>query len=319
MQATYPSAKMRNVSAWRHSVRREPGAGMHLEPETLMSVPERPARHRITNLQRYTPRVQPDTRQRYVTALRAAAQSAIPFLIGGAYALGHHTGIRRWTKDLDLFVRPEDVGPLLAALRSAGLETEVTFPHWLAKAHLGEDTIDVIFSSGNGVARVDDDWFAHSVPTTVMGVRARLCPPEEMIWSKAFIMERERYDGADIAHLIRACHARLDWDRLLARFGPDWRVLLSHLALFGYVYPAERRAVPDSVMQTLARALIAESTAPAPRQRICRGTLLSRQQYLTDIRNWPVASRRKGTASARTPPRARSRRRARACGSPGST
>ena len=38
-----------------------------------------------------------------------------------------------------------------------------------------------------------------------------LIPAEEMIWSKAFIMERERYDGADVAHILRACaeHARL--------------------------------------------------------------------------------------------------------------
>ncbi len=58
-----------------------------------------------------------------------------------------------------------------------------------------------------------------------------------MIWSKAFIMERERYDGADIAHLILACGRDLDWRRLLGRFGRRWRVLLSHLVLFGFVYP----------------------------------------------------------------------------------
>ena len=26
-----------------------------------------------------------------------------------------------------------------------------------------------------------------------------------MIWSKAFIMERERFDGADVAHLLLHC------------------------------------------------------------------------------------------------------------------
>ena len=26
---------------------------------------------------------------------------------------------------------------------------------------------------------------------------------EESLWQKAFIMERERYDGADVAHLLR--------------------------------------------------------------------------------------------------------------------
>jgi hypothetical protein len=27
---------------------------------------------------------------------------------------------------------------------------------------------------------------------------------EEMVWQKAFIMERERFDGADVVHLIQA-------------------------------------------------------------------------------------------------------------------
>ena len=85
-----------------------------------------------------------------------------------------------------------------------GFEVELVFPHWLGKARAGDDVIDVIFSSGNGVATVDDLWLAHGVEADVLGVPTRLCPPEEMIWSKAFIMERERYDGADVAHLLRA-------------------------------------------------------------------------------------------------------------------
>ena len=58
---------------------------------------------------------------------------------------------------------------------------------------------------------VDDLWFTHAAPGRVLGVPVLLCPPEEMIWSKAFIMERERYDGADVAHLILACGRELDW------------------------------------------------------------------------------------------------------------
>jgi len=50
-----------------------------------------------------------------------------------------------------------------------------------------------------------------------------LTPVEEMLWSKAFVMERHRYDGADIAHLIRARGEHFDWNRLLQRFGPTGR------------------------------------------------------------------------------------------------
>jgi hypothetical protein len=227
--------------------------------------------------------VDPETLEQYREALTRVSRTEVPFLVGGAYAFAHYTGLERWTKDLDLFAHPRDIPRLLDALAAQGLETELKFPHWLAKTRVGGECIDLIFSSGNGIARVDDAWFTYSVPTEILGVPVRLSPPEEMMWSKGFIMERERYDGADIAHLILACRDRLDWDRLVARFGPHWRVLLSHLALFGFIYPGERDAVPSSVLSTLSRRLLSESRAPAAAGRLCCGTLLSRQQYLADI------------------------------------
>jgi len=211
------------------------------------------------------------------------ASSGIPFLVGGGYALRYYTGSVRGTKDLDVFLRRGDAVPLLEALSREGLEVELTFPHWLGKARIEGDPVDIIWSSGNGVAVVDDEWFTHSVLSTVLGVPVRLSPPEEMIWSKAFVMERERYDGADVAHLIRACHQRLDWRRLLDRFGPHWRVLLSHLALFGFVYPGDRDCIPVDVMLTLSRRLAVESQQAPTESRLCRGTLLSREQYLYDV------------------------------------
>jgi hypothetical protein len=229
------------------------------------------------------PELDPETRRVYVTALQTLRRAGVEFLVGGAHALAPYTGISRDTKDLDLFLRQADCEPALAALRSAGFVTELTFPHWLAKAHHGDRFIDLIFSSGNGVARVDDLWFTHAVPGRVLEVPVLLCPPEEMIWSKAFIMERERYDGADVAHLILACGPDLDWCRVLGRFGRRWRVLLSHLTLFGFIYPGERAAVPDAVMTLLLQRLQRERAEVGAEARACDGTLLSRQQYLLDI------------------------------------
>ncbi len=210
----------------------------------------------------------------------------IPFLVGGGHALRHYTGGVRDTKDLDVFVRRPDAQALLNGMSAAGFETDLTFPHWLGKAHIETDYIDVIYGSGNGLTEVDDLWFRYSHPATVLGVPVKLCPPEEMIWSKAFVMERERYDGADVSHLIRAFRERLDWRRLLDRFGPHWRVLLSHLILFGFIYPGERAAIPRDVMLGLCRVLEWDSGRTPSDQRLCRGTLLSREQYLTDISRW---------------------------------
>ena len=235
--------------------------------------------------------VDPAARAYYCRVMGRLADSGIPFLVGGAYAFERYTGITRNTKDFDLFLHPRDVNRALEALTAAGCETDLPFPHWLAKASCGEDVVDIIFSSGNGIALVDDTWFQHSVADTVLGVEVRLIPPEEMIWSKAFIMERERFDGADVAHVLRACGDTLDWRRLLERFGPHWRVLLTHVIMFGFIYPCERTRVPAAVVRELMGRLDTELTRPG-RERVCQGTLVSRAQYLVDVEEWDYADPR---------------------------
>ena len=79
----------------------------------------------------------------------------------------HQAGIDRSTKDLDIFVRPRDVHPLLRASAAAGYEADLVFSHWLAKIRSPSGFIDVIFSSGNGVAVVDDEWFEHATEREV--------------------------------------------------------------------------------------------------------------------------------------------------------
>jgi len=228
----------------------------------------------------------PQAFQFYRDALATLQQSGVPFLVGGAYAFAYYTGIVRHTKDFDFFTRPDDAPRILDVLRAAGYHTEVTFPHWLGKAFHEDNFVDVIYSSGNGMCPVDDAWFDNAVSGEVLGVPVRLCPAEEMIWQKAYIMERERFDGADVAHLIRARGPEMDWDRLLRRFGPHWRILLSHLVLFGFIYPGERAKVPDQVLDTLTARLHLDVRKAAPSSPVCRGTLLSRMQYLTDTEQW---------------------------------
>lgn len=234
----------------------------------------------------------PHSHDFYHRMLAVALDSGVEFLVGGTYALEHYAGITRPSKDLDLFVRARDAQRMLDLFRGHGCRVELTFPHWLGKAFYGEDFIDVIFNAGNGVAAVDDDWFTNASTCQVFGHELALCPAEETIWSKAWVMERERYDGADIAHILRARAQGLDWKRLIDRFGEHWRVLLSHLVMFGFVYPGERHKVPEWVMQTLLERVSIESSDVASIERVCQGTLVSREQYLIDIDRWDYADAR---------------------------
>ncbi|HEV8422415.1 MAG TPA: nucleotidyltransferase family protein, partial [Chthoniobacterales bacterium] len=227
-------------------------------------------------------------------------KAQVPFLLGGAYAYCVYTGIARHTKDFDLFVRQEDFERALAVLQKAGYRTEKTFPHWLGKAFQGDDSIDIIFRAGNGLCAVNDRWFERARQAEVFGTAVRLSAPEEIIWMKAYIMERERYDGADVAHLFWHCAAAMDWEHLLRIFGPDWRVLLSHLILFGFIYPAERDRIPKKILSQLLLRL--EQDEPAnTRSRLCRGTLLSRSQFLPDVRDGNFRDARLEARSHMTP------------------
>jgi hypothetical protein len=225
------------------------------------------------------------TRQFYLGALDLMDRSGIPYCVAGAYALAAHAGIVRHTKDLDLFLRREDLPRALEAFERAGYRTERTHPHWLAKAFSIDPPdafVDLIFRAAGGIWEVDAEWLRHAVPGPVVGRTAPLCPPEELIWSKAMVMERHRFDGADIAHVVHARGHQLDWDRLLRRAAGHDGILLGHLAFYHYIYPCESSHVPARVMEELFRRV--QDHRP-PADRVCRGTLLSWEQYLPDIKD----------------------------------
>jgi hypothetical protein len=237
--------------------------------------------------------VSPSASQFYGDTIRTLTDARIPFVVGGAFALKHYAGVARGTKDLDIFLRRQDLTRALDALDAHGYMTDQTFPHWLAKAWCGEQFVDFIFASANGLCSVDDQWFSAGVTVTIFGQPALLCPIEEVIWSKCFVMERERFDGADIHHLIAAKGSAIDWARLLGRVGENWRVLLAHLIVYGFVYPREREQVPAWVLNELTARLAAQrASEDVP---VCNGTLLSREQYLFDLEE-------RGYADARLPP-----------------
>ena len=243
------------------------------------------------------------TRQFYLRAMDTIEQAGVRFVVAGAYALAYHAGIVRHTKDLDLFMRRQDVPRALEALeQNLNARSDWAHPHWLAKSYAPESDgtdgafLDFIFRSANGMCEVDDPWLDAACPGDVLGRPTPLCPAEEIIWSKAWVMARERFDGADIAHLIQARGRELDWKRLVKRFASGnnggERILLGHLLFFGFTYPAERDKVPAWVLDELMVRVRAE---PGADDKVCRGTMLSWDQYLPDVKE-------RGYADARITP-----------------
>jgi hypothetical protein len=233
----------------------------------------------------------------FVQMLNDLNSSHTAFLLGGAYAVECYTTVHRATKDLDLFVQYEDCATLLQHLQKCGYQTEMTH-HWLAKAKKGRFFADLIFNSANGICFVDKAWFSNSIEHEAFGIPVRLVPVEEMIWQKAYIMEKERYDGADVNHLIKCHGSSLDWKRLVDRFGSHWRVLYSHIVMFRFVYPKDQSSIPKWVIEEFTRRELQEWESDNCQhddtsELTCYGTLLSRAQYLTDISKWNYSDPRK--------------------------
>jgi hypothetical protein len=233
-----------------------------------------------------TPHPQTAERQYYEAVIRLLKNSGLPFLVGGAHAFRIYTDIERDTKDFDVFLRRRDVEQALAVMDRAGFRTEMTDESWIAKAFEGTMFVDFIFAFGNGVAAVDDLWFDHARTADIFAQTVQLVSPEDMLWSKAFVMDRDRFDGADILHLMLRQGHKFDWQQLLKRFASHWKLLLIYIIYFQIVYPTETQCVPTWVFTKLLSKLIREPIVHSTSPRDCLGMLFSRSQYNIDFDSW---------------------------------
>jgi hypothetical protein len=259
--------------------------------ETEAVIPDSPSDRGLTKEERESVThgdfwIPEEEREKYKRALDALNRGGIPFVISGAYAIYEHTGIYRETKDLDLFVEPQQVIPAARVLSEAGFRMRLEQPHWLAKATLGEHFVDVIFGMGNGLALIDHDWYEHSAPAILAAKPVRVAPAEELLWHRLFISERHRQDMADIVHLILCRGDKLDWDRLLRKTGAHWPLLLAQLQVFSYVYPETTDRVPTRILHTLLGYAAQEAERPRSGEMMTRGTLISRFSFSIDVNEW---------------------------------
>ncbi len=218
--------------------------------------------------------------------LTILTNSKIPFMIGGTYAVKFYTGINRPTKDIDIFCTAGDYPKILKHFSDKGYKVEITDERWLAKIYKGEYFVDIIFGSVPGFWPITESWIERASVGDVLGLQVHITPPEELIVSKAYRMGRENFDGADVTNLIRKCGANLDWKRIVRRMEPYWEILLVHLLLFRFIYPSDRHLIPKWLVNELTTRVQAQLELPVPRERICRGSLLSPDQFEIAYKKW---------------------------------
>jgi hypothetical protein len=196
-----------------------------------------------------------------------------------------HTGICRNTKDLDVFLSVQHVDWALDHLARHGLECEICDPVWLAKAHRDGYFVDFITGMSNGLISVDISWTQRAHPAIVMGLKTFVLAPEELLASKLFVLRRERFDGADIAHIIYASRGNLNWPRIMELVGEHWEIVLWALMLYRFVYPGQTNYVPHAIWSDLLARLQQALSSPDPCAKF-RGSLIDDHMFAIDVNEW---------------------------------
>jgi hypothetical protein len=152
-------------------------------------------------------------------------------------------------------VRPEDRDGVIRALAAAGLEDYFDrLPYdrsWIYRASRGDIIVDAIWAMANHRATVADDWLRRGPEVTIRGEILRAIPVEELIWSKLYVLQRDRCDWGDVFNLLEAQAGLMDWEHLLDRLQEDQPLLASALAVFGWLSPERVDEVPSMVWTRL--------------------------------------------------------------------
>lgn len=225
----------------------------------------------------------------YRDVLLHLEEHQVPYAVSGAFALREYTGICRMTKDLDIFLPAEVAGNALRILRESGFECEIADPVWLAKAHRDGFFVDLITGMSNATLAVDQGWIERARPAEIVGIKTRVLAPEELLASKVFVTRRERFDGADVAHIIYGTQGKLEWKRILQLVGEHWEILLWMLLFFRYNYPAQTGYVPRWLWNDLLQRLHTAVEHPETNAPF-RGSLVDDYMFAIDVNEWKMAN-----------------------------
>ena len=222
----------------------------------------------------------------YAEVVKLMAGSGIPFLLSGTYALSCYTGIVRPTKDVDVFATAGAALRLLSFFKEHGFDVQIVDERWLYRVTRGELFVDIITNMPTSSTQVTDEWFGDAPEALLFDTRVHLVPPTQFIWSKIFVADRYRYDGADVAHMILKRSEEIDWRQLISSMELYWEVLLIAVLNFRFVYPSERHLVPRWVMDELLGRLGAQLDMPSAEKKVCRGRIFSPRDYTIDVVEW---------------------------------
>ena len=217
----------------------------------------------------------------YCRVIQEARSAGVRFAFGGAFATAIYTGQLRNTKDFDFYVLPEDRDRMKEAISRAGLQDyfdRLAYDRaWIYRASRGDIIVDAIWQMANQRAPVGPEWLTRGPEVSIRGEQLRAIPVEELIWSKLYVLQRERSDWGDVLNLIDSRATAIDWDHLINRLSDDAPLLSAALLVYGWLATDRVNDIPAGVWSRLALAAPRTYRDPELPQR--RATLLDSRPW----------------------------------------
>ena len=218
-----------------------------------------------------------DDWQAFSDVVQTAESVGIRLLIGGALALSAYTPLQRRTKDIDFYILPEDRDRTVALLHDLGFRdfySEMPYDReWIYRSIREGVIADIIWSFANKRALVDEHWFHHSLSLPCSGAVLRVVPPEELLWAKLYVLQRDRCDWPDLLNLLYYTGPSLDWERLRNRLGDDRPLLEALKLVFSWMCPGRPAETPGHLVEA----------ADLPRPREIRADLLDTRPWFLPV------------------------------------
>jgi hypothetical protein len=182
----------------------------------------------------------------YRETLDALEKAGVPYVVGGGIAVAAYGRIRA-TKDIDIYIKPEDSAAALEALSKAGFEINpLKGVKWLSKAYKDGISIDFILENIGGVV-VTDETFRHGRYMNVAGCRMFIMSPEDLVFRKVLAMRCLRDDWYDAIAVLSNTYQAFDWDYFLGLVKDFTERVLSFILYvrtdWDHVIPVPQRVV----------------------------------------------------------------------------
>ncbi len=188
----------------------------------------------------------------------------------------------RDSKDLDIYILQESCPALVALLENISFRDFFDqHPYdrkWIHRSIRNDTIVDAMWAMANQRSTVNAQWL-NGPQIPIDGLVLRLLPPEETLWTKLYVMQRERCDWPDALNMLYVVGPQLDWMRLLESVGEDAVLLAGLITTFRWLCPGRANELPPWLWERLQLTPVSNESAPP--FNVARAKLLDSRPWFT--------------------------------------